>query len=225
MSILSAIAIILLFINVNISAAQDRQVEVRDDTGAGIKSELYLGEIDPKNWQGKTDDEGNFALSQGCKMNTFVLAKPCNPFYHEGKQICGATNMKISIRVTKKAFLANLEWNAEQFEESGKTAKAALIYSELGSRKVDRKDANAATEKTIKLFAQHVQFDPSKSATVFDPAQQKKVISKDLANAIRLFQVERGLKPTGQLNYKTLSVAAGVDVGTYIFGRVGGQKL
>lgn len=201
------------------TTSAEKPLYVRDDRGAGVRSEVFLEKDAQPHRQGETDDYGYILLAKGCKQGDIILASPINPLYYKGRKDCSPAAKQLEVRVTKKKFAQNLQSNATRLENARDWAKAALVYNEIAGRvePVDDLEAQESRQKVYLLFARHLKLGTEINVIVFDLQQEKWVMSPGLARKVEEFQLENGITASGRIDYKTLSTAAGEDVGKYIF--------
>lgn len=197
----------------------EKPVFVRDDRATGVRSEVFVEKNAQQHRQGETNNDGYILLTKGCKQGEIISATPISPLYYKGKTDCNPAAKQLEVRVTKKAFVDILKWNATRLETAGDWAKAALVYNEIAGRvePVNKTEAQESREKVYLLFAEHVDVGRKLNVAVFDPLQEKKVMSPGFARKVEEFQFKMGIPVSGRIDYKTLSTAAGEDIGKYLF--------
>ncbi len=127
--------------------------------------------------------------------------------YFRDKTYCPLRNKNFTLRKISGEAIQNL---AAQLTDSpnGKkeAAKAALIANEI---------ANRAMSKTIKeayracAVIQASKFLDVEKPLVYDQSQKQVVTTAQFNDCVRSYQVKEALKPTGNLEYATLTIAAG----------------
>lgn len=115
--------------------------------------------------------------------------------------------------------IKNLGQNLKNAQDIKNHGLAALLSNELAYRfykKVETRSlAIAAEEFTYKQAGRYLIL---KDPVRFDPIQERLVISKHFQEAIKKYQIENGVKITGQLDYPTLSKMSGSRVSPYLYG-------
>lgn len=209
----------LLFVSSDLVFTQAQVYEIRvidQDSEEGVQSDLRIVDPDPAKiiHLPPTDENGYCRITEECKPAQSIRAEPRNKLYYEGKMRCD----KISkfIRVSKKLYIKNLESNAQDFENNGEYAKAALVYNEIYVRAVafDEELATNAQKKTIELMGKYLNVS---EPTTYVAMQKKVVMSTSLKEEVKSFQEKNNIEVTGKLDYETLSSAAGDNITSYIY--------
>jgi len=193
-----------------------KEIQVVDDHEDGIESELFQLDCENKLIRiGRTDEKGYEKVFVFCRQGDRIRAKPMSANFLLKAEECNEKNFQ-KIKCTKIEIYQIMAANAAHFEEKGDLPEASMLYSDLAARGKDSQpdSASEASVKALKLFGEYLSV---KKPVVFDPAQNKMVMSKEMKGSIKKFQKDMSIKVTGNLDYKTLSKAANADIGAYMF--------
>lgn len=197
--------------------AQTRRMRVvdRDAPERGVQSQIFL--IDAKDVSTRidpTDPAGYFSVTAKCDTGFQIRAVPQSENYYAKDIECATPENHVP--VGRKKYILNLKANAKILEGTNQTWDAALIYNELGVRlaSTDAAESQKAKLKAIQLVGRTVGVD---QATVYDPQQDKTVMTPELKAAVEAFQKSHGLDPTGVVDYRTLEIAAEKPISTYMY--------
>ena len=140
-----------------------------------------------------------------------MLAEPRVDTAYTNDSQCPPSKVPVVIILTTKQVANGLVAVAHRALVEGDFATAALAHNELFVRQAlqDPKAADNDRLKTIESFGRFLAL--SEEPLKWDPRQQQQVPSPALVNAIKVFQDHNALTPTGVLDYKTLSLAAGLS--------------
>jgi hypothetical protein len=147
-----------------------------------------------------------------------LKARPRSPDYYLVRKECPFSEARIV--ATSKALVAGLWTKANALERQGDPGKAALLYNDLMARAdgVDPHVKAVAEEKVYQLFTTALAGSPKGGAALLtvDPDQGKAVLNAKGKAKVSEFQEAKGLKRNGKIDYPTLAVAAGADIGGYL---------
>ena len=217
----------LLFIVFNIFAlpsiaeAADRGVLVRkiaviNELGRGVKAEIKV--LDLK------DNEVHFAYTDGsgvvlpnlrCRKQDRLLAKPGISAYRMlgNHPYC---NDEVVIRMHLPRVAVALDERADKAFADGKYGVAAMLYTEASARylQVDSSEAEKVELKAYEALVRRLKLPGE--PIVFDPLQDKHVLSPSGVRAVAAFQRANNILPTGVLDSKTVQVMARQAIFPYI---------
>jgi len=164
---------------------------------------------------GTSDDRGFIETYLKCEYGDQLKADPEDPHYFHAFVNCTKDSIQ-RIELSRKRIINNLESNAEYYDKVGDYAKSTLIYSELHKRykAIDAADASYMEKKVYSSWGKYFDTDES---MVYDPYQEKYVMSPSLKNSTKQFQMRNNINVTGKLDYPTLSEAANAPIGTFMF--------
>jgi hypothetical protein len=190
--------------------ANDQTVQVRDDFGVGIKSNIFVLIGEKNKPRGVTNDTGILAVTNLCQPGEQIEADPINALYYKGISDCQTTNGNILVKVTSKAFANNLWENATKLEQTGRYGTAALGFTEFAARvaRINPEEAGKARVKAYFAFAKSINVTDEDKVVQFDQHQQAYVLTGDFVEVLKAFQEEKGLKQTGHLDFSTVSSQA-----------------
>jgi len=200
-------------------AQAEQAVTVINDHNEGIFSSIYYLSLDKDNLKGHTNQKGIFVAKEECQPNTYVIAKPKSFLYESGKLICDKANEMV-VKVTKTVIYTTLVKNRDTLTARGDYAGAALASNEIAARSVDTKISSKESALTIKLMGKYLKLPAGAVTVLYDPQQNSEVATIELINAVKVFQNENNIPVSGSIDYKTLSEAAGREVGTIMFQEV-----
>lgn len=206
----------MFFVSFKVFAEQ--KFEVKDDGNNGISSKIYFK--DTMNHKGDTDSDGVFLYEHTCNLGELVIAEPKSQLYQSGVAVCSKSNDTVALKVTWKPLYANLIRKRDHFISVGDYATAALTSNEIAARTVDISDANREKVVTLESLAKHLELSESFTAVAYDPQQKREVATPQFVDAIKEFQVSKGLNASGVVDYETLSTAAGRDIGDVMYSKV-----
>lgn len=195
--------------------AQLQMVRVIDDRADAVPSsirQIVQGEHVPL---GNTDQQGELHLEERCRQGHQLVARPNDPTFLEAREWCAGGQEVIVIKVSTPAMVELLWHQADSLAASDENGKAALVYSELATRLVvsDATKAAGARQRAYESLAAKLGVSP---AITEDPVKGP-LMSPELRARLVAFQAQRGLEPTGVMNYATLENAAGVPIGGFLF--------
>lgn len=193
-------------------------IHVIDDNGRGVKSEIFKvtvnGNLDRL---GETDVAGILIVKIECKIGERLKIEPIGKYLNRFIECSNA--FKGKIKVTEQMVYANLVENLQHFEENNDWAKISLISNELYSRSLEQNSGDV-WNKPETIYSNFASFLEVTDPIVFDPSQDRFVISPKLNMAIKEFQAKKNLRITGNLDYMTLCTAAESTIGKYIFNKI-----
>lgn len=151
----------------------------------------------------ETDDQGRLSLQFTCIQGTKVQARPHDWTYmHSSKAFCRET---MSFRVDSIETQKRLQANMDRAATHGDFAAAALAATELASmdkRETQQVAGEQAEFLSVVYAAKALGID---DGFAFDQAQSRLVMSVEMVDVVREYQLGAGLEVTGQLDYNTLS--------------------
>jgi hypothetical protein len=217
----SFFSLFFLVLTASLSAWPDCRLKVIDDNATPVCSRIIRIQPDGTETEiGKTDSDGILVLSPDCcNKGDVLMALPGNGAWKPGKVSCQRiqSSTSLTLLVTKTTFLNNLESNAKALEEKEKYARAAMLYNEIFSRARDFNPELSSWAQN-KVFETFGSFLDQEKLYVFDPVQDRKVMSPSFRQAIQDFQKKVGVKETGRLDMPTFRAATGGDkVVRYLF--------
>ncbi len=118
------------------------------------------------------------------------------------------------------AIVNNLETNVQIATSKGDHALALMLYTEMTQRywRLGRiQDGRNAEQQTFRELAEVLQV---KDGAIFDPVQDKYVMSPALVTTLYAYQEKRGLSSTGRLDYRTVQELSGKNVSPYLYNVV-----
>ncbi len=215
---LSAIALVVLLAIVPAPPkAQEitlTQVRVQNDQNQPVYSEIV--QIPPTEPEkslrlDETNDQGVLNLSFVCSQGTRIQARPYSKAYtYSKKAYCRPT---LELRVDPINVMMRLHKNLGKALESEDFATALLIANELAN--IETRGGKGVTGRAAETLA--IEYAGMAfgiiGGVIFDRAQGKKVMALKLQAKVREYQRQKGLKETGQLDYKTVSTLAGTSSG------------
>ena len=200
----------------SLASAATVHVQVLDDHGAGVKCKLFLinggGKKVPL---GETDEMGRVMVKSNGKKGRLLKIVPSEGNHYPTLRRFPRDGTVFAM-VTKKSLFENLKGNAAYLEKKGVYGDAAMIYNEMmmRARGFDSEYAEQLRQKVIDVFGQFLKVEKN---MVFDPLQDKKVISPVFKKKIQDYQKGNGIVVTGRIDYGTLSRAARQPVSRYLF--------
>lgn len=200
------------------------QVRVRNDQNQTVRSEIFLfpPTVPEKPLPlDETDDQGELKLSLVCPQGTRIQARPYSKAYtYSKKAYCRPT---LELRVDPIKVMARLQENLDKALESEDYATAILIANELAN--IETREGKGVTGREAETWAIFYAEKALRvtSGVVFDRAQGKAVMAPKLQAKVREYQSLKGLKETGQLDYKTVSTLAGTSSGAVRYTAYGGN--
>ncbi|MBU2895805.1 peptidoglycan-binding domain-containing protein [Vibrio hepatarius] len=205
--------------------AEDKIRVIDADTAKGIKA--YIDKID-KNYTKQrvsaTGQDGYLVKEFSCEILEKIIVTPINhrAYYYDSYD-CPIKKKIISLKSNKRQ--RNLVKNAQSSFHKGDFGTAALAYTEaafrLSSTNQSRQEYIELEVKAYDSIAHYLSIEES---TVFDTKQNKPVMSQKLKKAILDFQVQKGLKTTGELDFQTLSTVSSKTLSEVLFYSPPDQK-
>ena len=196
---------------------KERLVRVRDHNGVGVKSDIYVKSFEREDEKEPTNDDGIGRLPVECQHTEVrIVAKPVNPFYSQNGRVCSA-NSDLEIPVIPQSYADLLDSTAQRLKSEGQFAAAAMVLTEANYLVLDEdsttREAKAA--QAVILFGQELGLESSDSI-VFDPYQDRFVMSPKLHQMVFEYQGENRLELSGRIDYPTLRAAAGKDLRQFV---------
>jgi len=123
----------------------------------------------------------------------------------------------------EKIILNNLAKNIDEIEKTNNYSLAALLNTEYAARiRKLPKDIQAgiplsARESEIKSYQLLGQYLKVDNPLYYDPVQNREVVSGEMGRALKNYQAQNSLKPTGTLSYATLQKMSGENISPYLY--------
>ncbi len=214
------IALCIVVSSLKISA--DQSIKVQDDFGKGIKSNVFVSLGNEYEAKGITDDLWILLIKTPCLKGKQIKARPVNPLYYEGFADCLPNKDQLVVKVTKKAFAQNLNWNAKIFEATGNLGNAALTYSEIATRlhKINPGKASVARNKAYSTFAAAIKTPINVKVSGFDEKQGIVVLTNEFVNYLKEYQKKKNVPATGAIDFKTLKTQSDLSVGAVLTNKM-----
>jgi hypothetical protein len=186
-----------------LAVGQVVHVQVNDaTTGKGVVCDIFKYESGKKPFRVRTtSNEGAADLPDAGKASEQYKAASLT---YEGDRIdCPLTNPQ-QWKVYKTKSVSARYALAEFFAEAGDPASAAVIYERV-SDLAEAKNPKLAKQAESKTFEEVGKLFSVRPAT--ETTAGKVVPSENLVTRIKQFQNENGIRPTGEVNPKTLEMA------------------
>lgn len=125
-----------------------------------------------------------------------------DPARDEGFADCLPNKDQLVVKVTRKAFAQNLNWNAEIFEATGNLGNAALTYSEIATRlhRINPGKASVARNRAYSTFAAAIKTPINVKVSGFDEKQGIVVLTDEFVNYLKEYQKKKNVPATGVLS-------------------------
>jgi hypothetical protein len=183
------------------------EIQVTNQSGGIVECQVYRIETDGKRTLLGHTESGKLTTDSCPKGCCLIFVPDERSTYFQDKTYCPLRNKNFTLRKISGEAIQNL---AAQLTDSPndkkEAAKAALIANEI---------ANRVMSKTIKeaymacAVIQASKFLDVEKPLVYDQSQKQVVTTAQFDDCVRRYQVKEGLKPTGNLDYATLTKAAG----------------
>jgi len=155
-----------------------------------------------------TDIKGFVQKEIECELLEKVIFIPEGDYHTESFRC--AELVKI-IELSSITYSRNLIANGYFNFKKGNFGASALAYNEAGKR-LSRHDESAAMDAWTQAFEASGRWLGVENPYVFDPLQQKNVISPKMSDALYKYQSDNGLPQTGKLDYRTLDLGSDVKL-------------
>lgn len=204
-----------------------RKVTVLNELGRGVKAEIRIIDLSEKDTHfAYTDETGVAVPDQLCSKKTRLYAKPGISVYRPlGNLPYCSREVILKMQLPKVASALNAA--ADQAFIEGRYGLATMLYTEASAR-FSQIGSDEAGKVELKAYdALGKRFKLSSEPIVFDPKQEKFVLSKTGVNALIRFQRSNKLPVTGALDAKTIRLISKQALFPHIkeaYGEVSSQK-
>lgn len=207
-----AAVIFILILHPKVLIAQEtilNLVKVRDDQNRPIYSEIFrfpASVPEKAHPLAETTEQGLLEISFKCKQGTRIQARPYSKSYTYSKKAYCRPSLELKVEPIR--VVQRLQLNLDKALEANDYATATLIANELAN--IETRDGQGVFGAEAESFAlvYATKLFSVEEGIVFDSAQNKVVMSRDLQGEIRQYQNENGLPNTGNLDYPTTSAIA-----------------
>lgn len=190
------------------------------DRSSGVEATIKKITVDEKKFTvSRTGKDGYILKEFECSLLEKIKIEPKDTNYYKRDVDCPIADKTIALRSAKYEYI--LLSNAQISFDDGDFGTAALAYNEIAAR-VGLAGDEGGTQSTlvINTYKSAGKYLEVAEATWFDPQQNKVVMSENLQAAIIGLQKEKGLKETGQLDFKTLESISNKKLGEVLFTEI-----
>jgi len=195
-----------------------KEVLVTDETGRGVLSDVVelTGKAGPDGriTIDQTDPNGKWSpTNYVCEKFHHLMAHPKTGPYTDSPQASCQRETKLTVQ--RRDTAEALRDQARSALADEKYGVAALLYNEVYVRAA-KTDPNLSDTARLQTIVNATRALGIKDATTVDPKTEKVLLSPNAVTNIKLFQKEKGLAETGQIDYSTLSKISNTSIYTYI---------
>jgi len=205
----------ITIITVSQAPVTARTIDVIDDAGSPVLADVWIEFEAGGKKLIATTAHGKFVVSEVLSRKDVIRVVPkAGTQYLEDARVRDWVTTGKEIKITSTGVWSNLQKAADNAEGKGKSGEAAMIYQELSVRAMgfDPNLAKRYEGNCYKMLGDYFQVDePSMLGN-----SGKHFMSIELGSEVKAFQVKKGLKADGLLDYTTMQKIGGVPIGKYL---------
>jgi len=206
--------LITIFFVTTAFAEQNLRVMDKDVKNKGIECEIKIKRKNGKvEYVSYTNKDGYTQVKFQCDKLDKVIFIPKSDYY---SKTFNCPIMKKEIFLSSMTYQRNLISHAELNFSKGDYGSSALAFSDAAAR-LKEYDKNASITAGVKAYKAIGEVLGVKESVVYDPLQNRQVLSPELGKAIKKFQQKKGLEVTGNLDFGTLRSVSKTELPAMMF--------